>query len=111
MNKQITAIRELYNHIIKTEKLPALPLRVVSHMCRGDGYIAHRTGANGRKKPLNITIASFGCFGGSYVVTHEIAHYINILENNDATHGARFKKIWKDLERKYSKTALAAAID
>jgi hypothetical protein len=105
VQKEQQAISELYNFICESENLRKVAIR----FCRVGKGGAKCTYSN--KKVYSISIDLFRiCFGAAYVLCHEVAHQIEIVNNGNATHNAAFKKTFNGLRKKYENCQIARNI-
>ena len=102
MENDIKVLRELYKFICDNEDIKAITLK----FCKvGKGGACCSYVAN-KPKSISIDLARINC-GSAYALCHEVAHQIRISNEGNATHNAKFKKVEKDLVKKYANCAIA----
>lgn len=105
--KEQKTIESLYKHICEKEGLK--PLKIYfGNVGKGGALCAYYANRNGTKTARYIKIDLHRiCVGAAYALCHEVAHQIEITENNNATHNYKFKSCEKKLLKKYVNCAIA----
>lgn len=102
MENDIKVLRVLYKFICERENIKEIALR----FCKvGKGGACCSYVAN-KPKSISIDLARINC-GSAYALCHEVAHQICISNEGNATHNAKFKKVEKDLVKKYANCVIA----
>ena len=100
-------VRLLYNFVCKSENVNRVNLKFAK-VGKGGGvckFIPNTRIVSGIEMDLTQT-----SFGAAYVLLHEVAHQLEISENMNATHNAKFEKRFKDLLKKYENCDIASRL-
>lgn len=101
MENDVKVLKELYKFICVSEGIKAIALKF-GKVGKGGACCSYSG-----NKPLSISIDLRRIqVGSAYALCHEVAHQICIPEGN-ATHNAKFKKVEKELVKKYANCFIA----
>lgn len=102
MENDVKVLKELYKFICVSEGIKAIALKFCK-VGRGGAccsYVANKP------KSISIDLNRINV-GSAYALCHEVAHQICIANEGNATHNAKFKKMEKELVKKYANCTIA----
>lgn len=102
MENDIKVLKELYKFICVSEGIKAIALKFCK-VGRGGAccsYVANKP------KSISIDLNRINV-GSAYALCHEVAHQICIANEGNATHNTKFKKMEKELVKKYANCTIA----
>jgi hypothetical protein len=102
VQKEQQTINELYSFICASENLKKVAIR----FCQVGRGGAKCTYSNNKVHSISIDLFRIN-FGAAYVLCHEVAHQVEIVNNGNATHNAAFKKAFNGLRKKYENCQIA----
>lgn len=97
-------LKEMYTAICESEGIKPVPLRF-KPVGRGGGVCSYMSNTF---RPISITIDLDRISAGSaYVLCHEVAHQIELINNKNSRHDHRFNRTFDRLRKRWECCGLA----